>query len=522
MNVQRQEHCQACPAILTSLAYAFYYFVIFLVFCLLSGCRPQIQTAPEELLGNILAQDLIDPMTRSALTYQMELVKQSPGKPQSWGALGILLKESDFAEEAGACFSQAAKLDPNNPKWVYLVGWSQLPAFPEKAIEPLKRAAILAKSRDPENLVALLRLAEAYQGLGLANDERAALESIPPGPPFGDFAQLRLAELDWEEGRDESFRSRVGTIPERPNWSRRLGLLKRSLTTLNSKNTENATHSEGERGAAQFGSETDNLTFQREPARAEAAWIDPYVRETRPAREGLKGAFQQAWSLEAGGQYQEAAGELEKILAFGKDSRALAGLIRCKLKALRFGEAESIIQDAKSAFPNHLQISLLEGELALAKGIAQAQVQQWPRAREIWQDALETFEPKPSNWSARSLQESLSDSSPSSGQKSLPGSAPSAGQEEILLLKCRLAFWLDDKPLLLACSTRLLQRNPGLLGARVFAAWARQDRLLARDLDFQSKPLGQELAEPSPSGREPLHEAAFPETAAILRRMTFP
>lgn len=412
--------------------------------------------------------DQFDPMTRHAIESQIEKVKADATRPENWVGLGFLLKEAQKDENSQSCFDNAVELDKKNPKWEYLLGWSFLPGNPQKAVEHLQRASRLAKQKDPDDFSADLRLTEAYQSLGWSQKEREILESIPPGPPLGDLANLRLAELDWDQGKDQDFKNRVGKIPDRPIWRKRLTLLKISLAIL-------------EKDQVNVGRLKEEVGLLPE----DVSWVDPYLQENRPKEEGLKGAFQNARSLEARGNFQEASVTLEKILSFQKDPRAYVGLIRCLLKKGNDEAAEKKLDEAKVLYPENLQIMVLEAELGLQKGIALAQKGSWALAKGAFSNAKQILDRQadPEKWG-----------------------------EDGLKTKCRLSFWLDDRESLERESRRLLVIHPDHSGARSFLTWAKQGETQVQDLQTEiQKAFPQKGA---------MGDSEFPETTLIIRRIS--
>ena len=115
---------------------------------------------------------------------------------EAWGHLGLLLLAHQFDREADFCFTQAARLDPKVPMW------------------PYARASIAVK-RDPEQVVPLLRQAEAV-GEAWPDDARAVLG-------------LALAEVLLEQGNldeaEEHFRQEQSRTPGHARAALGLGLI---------------------------------------------------------------------------------------------------------------------------------------------------------------------------------------------------------------------------------------------------------------------------------------------------------
>ena len=116
--------------------------------------HPPVVAPPE------VPEAALDPGVRSALSRAREAVLKNPNSGPAWGELGMTFRVHGFYPQSNACFLQAARFDPENPRWPYLIGLINLLFAPDDAVPHLRTAARLAKT--PEHRVAIrLRLAEA-------------------------------------------------------------------------------------------------------------------------------------------------------------------------------------------------------------------------------------------------------------------------------------------------------------------------------------------------------------------------
>src|SRR6185503_4037107 len=103
---------------------------------------------------------VVDPAVRAALAEARERVLAEPRSGSAWGELGWTFRAHNLNVESNACFAVAAKLDPKDPRWPYLIGAINLLIAPDDAIPHLRTAYELATEPAHKSLTRL-RLAEA-------------------------------------------------------------------------------------------------------------------------------------------------------------------------------------------------------------------------------------------------------------------------------------------------------------------------------------------------------------------------
>jgi cytochrome c-type biogenesis protein CcmH/NrfG len=146
----------------------------------------------------VVAMDHVDPAVRQAIATARAQVESEPRSALAWGRLGALLMVHDFAEPACSAFAQAARLDPEEPRWPYLHGRALYRA-PDQAIPLFETAVRRCRDRplEPrlklaELLFELNRLDEAEKALRIA--ERLAADH--PRVQLG-LGRIALAREDW-------------------------------------------------------------------------------------------------------------------------------------------------------------------------------------------------------------------------------------------------------------------------------------------------------------------------------------
>lgn len=102
---------------------------------------------------------VIDSEVRNALSKARDRVLAEPRSGEAWGELGVLFRCHKILPQANACFAEACKLEPKNPRWPYLLGTDNLLLFTGDAI-PYFRASYSIATQADEQSVVRLQLAE--------------------------------------------------------------------------------------------------------------------------------------------------------------------------------------------------------------------------------------------------------------------------------------------------------------------------------------------------------------------------
>jgi tetratricopeptide (TPR) repeat protein len=154
--------------------------------------------------------DDADPVVAAAVRTAQQNIRKDPYSVAAWGALGKLLRASGYLPDAAACFDQAGRLDPADPRWPYLAGEALAQRDPEAALTRLRRAVELCDRSGEENLAPRLRLAELLLARGPAGQAEAeavlrrALEVDPKNPSaYLDLGLLAYERDELKEARDD-------------------------------------------------------------------------------------------------------------------------------------------------------------------------------------------------------------------------------------------------------------------------------------------------------------------------------
>jgi tetratricopeptide (TPR) repeat protein len=233
-----------------------------------------------------------------------------PARGPARGQLGQLLRAAEeYGEQAGVCFAQAERLDPDNPRWPYLQGEILGQRDPDAALPYLRRAVDLGDRQDAENLALRLRLAELLLAKGEDEEAEAnlqrALERNPDDPSLHlERGLAAFARDDLAASRDHLLRCQDSPFTRQRACSQLAAVCQR------------------------LGDEDAAADFSRRAATLprDAHWIDPYLAECLQLAVGKPSRFRKAEQLEAQGRLQEAVAQLRALLAESADYRAYVAL----------------------------------------------------------------------------------------------------------------------------------------------------------------------------------------------------
>ena len=84
-----------------------------------------------------------EPAIGAAVAERVAQVEQEPGSAEAWGRLGIVYDIHDFHTEAIQCYQEARARDPNDYRWVFLMGICKNVGDQQGALAHLEEAARL-------------------------------------------------------------------------------------------------------------------------------------------------------------------------------------------------------------------------------------------------------------------------------------------------------------------------------------------------------------------------------------------
>ena len=235
----------------------------------------------------------LDPAVAQVLSNVLAGVRATPGSAKAWGRLGSALMHYEFVEETDAALHRAAQLDPQEPRWPYLLALLRMQTQPRAALPLLERAVALA----PETADApRLRLGEMYFNLGRMAEAERSFEGLLRAQPDHAAAGLGLARVRQRQGRLVECSNLVARCLQSPHTARD------ALTIL-----AGVKLSAGDREGAAIASRQSG----RLPV--DAPWPDPWWREALEWRVGRKGRLADASAHLDAGRTDQAVAMLRDV-----------------------------------------------------------------------------------------------------------------------------------------------------------------------------------------------------------------
>jgi Flp pilus assembly protein TadD len=265
-----------------------------------------------------------------ALQKKRAEVVATPQSADAWGEYAMLLIAHLFDREAEFCFTQAAHLNPNDPRWPYTLGHIALKKDPPNAARLLRQAIATTGTGSQYRSTAKLLLAEWLLELGDI-DEAASLFQQELGPPPGQPRALYGLAMVAVARHDDSTAE---------------PLMSKLLTNEYAKKQANV-HLAGIARAR--GDEDAAKRFESEAARLPEpiAWPDPMYDVIPTLAVGRRGRERMTFFLEQRGQYYEA---VQAYLAELENERSPKALIGAGINYVRMGDFERGIPFVREAF----------------------------------------------------------------------------------------------------------------------------------------------------------------------------
>jgi tetratricopeptide (TPR) repeat protein len=296
--------------------------------------RPKPDSKPVAVPPEVPAS-VVDPAVRAALTEARDKVLAEPQSGRAWGEYGWTFRAHDLSRESNACFAVAAQLDPQNPRWPYLIGVGNLLIAPDDVLPHLRTAHALASEPEHKALTRL-RLAEALlerndlDGAAQLFDEEVRADPQSPRAHFG-LGAIAAARGDHRAAVPALERAAMSPFAHR----KAAGLLAASYRRLGRA----AEAEQLERAAARAG---DDLP-----------WPDPFLTEYLPRRAGFRARMRAAEEFEANGRLFEAAGALEGVARTHPEDQVLVSLGISLAKLGEFARAEGVLRSVVDRTPDH-------------------------------------------------------------------------------------------------------------------------------------------------------------------------
>ena len=233
--------------------------------------------------------DLNEEEVRQVLEKSRRQVLDDPTSAEAWGEFGMRLFAHLFDREADICFAQAARLDPEDPKWPYARGIIALKRRPDEAVG-LLREALAAKGRPPFEPAARLQLAEALLERGALDEAEQLFRAQDAEQPGSPRAALGLGLVAVARGEREAAEQHFRVAGASP-FAKKLATAQ--LARL--------ARSRGDQRAA-TALEQELAALPTDPP-----WPDPVLDELVDLEVGKRGRERLVGRLEMNHEYREAA-----------------------------------------------------------------------------------------------------------------------------------------------------------------------------------------------------------------------
>ncbi|MFO0929860.1 MAG: tetratricopeptide repeat protein, partial [Gemmataceae bacterium] len=222
----------------------------------------------------------VDPGVVSAVTLFRDRVLAAPRSAEAWGKLGMVFMANSFFAEACDCFAEAARLDPAEPRWPYLRGYTLLARADSQIDNPLtdlRRADSLGGDAHP---AVRLKLAEELLVRGEVEESDRLFRQVLDRAPTDARARLGLARVAHRRGDEAACREHLQVAVADP-LTRKPALLLLAEVDLR----------QGRRAAAEQGMQT-----ARELPPPPLA-PDPFYDEVESLKAGRDGLMSRAGTL---------------------------------------------------------------------------------------------------------------------------------------------------------------------------------------------------------------------------------
>jgi tetratricopeptide (TPR) repeat protein len=261
----------------------------------------------------------------------------------------MVLRVYDFGDAANAALTEAARRDPEDPRWPYLLGRS-LFRTPEKAVTYLQSAVQLCGDRP---LAPRLRLAETLLELGRLDEAeeqyRQALAAAPAEVRIHEararlgLGRIALVREQWAAALDHLERCTSSPFARQKAWT----LLATAYRRLQNRARD------AEAAAAQAQLPPDDLDFD---------FLDPFMADVFQLGDGKNQRLTAAAALKAQGRRGEAIAMLQKLaLDYPDDVWPQIKLAEALLGGGDFARAVSAAQVAVQRDPEAAQAHFYVG-----------------------------------------------------------------------------------------------------------------------------------------------------------------
>jgi tetratricopeptide (TPR) repeat protein len=273
-----------------------------------------------------------DPEVAAAIESARDEVRRSPRSAAAWGKLGKVLAAHRYLEAAGACFTEAGRLQPDEVRWPYFRGLTLAFSDSDAAVAQFQHAVQLGGDAPAVRL----RLAEALEAQGRLDEAEEQFRHLLDDRALGPRAQLGLARLAYRRGDLQIARNYLGTSAAHPLTRRAAHTL---LAEIEQRSNDPAAAA-GERArAAELPPDPD--------------WSDPFLDEINRTKAGKDARLSYAVQLLGQQRTGEAVDLLRELLGKYPDwDQAWLTYGRVLLENQAYPPAEEALRKAVQLAPD--------------------------------------------------------------------------------------------------------------------------------------------------------------------------
>ena len=287
----------------------------------------------------------IDPSLARIITTARTAVVSAPRSGLAWGQFGQALHAAEFNPEARGCYSNAAKLDPKNFRWPYLLGLLEMQDQPEAALQHLVRATELAGGQTD---APRYQLARALVERGRYEEATPHLQQLLAANPQHAAARLELARvLVARQAFQEATQELQAAVTNQ--YTMRAALLIVAQITQRQGQPDRAAE----------------ISLRAAALPRSFDWPDPVLRDVQNLRTDRARLADQANALLQQQRTREAGAAITRLLeAFPDDAEGLLLLGRLHYVERRCPEAETAFRKHLAVQPDSLN-GLIQLSLSL-------------------------------------------------------------------------------------------------------------------------------------------------------------
>lgn len=302
------------------------------------------------------------PRVAEAIQAARDAVVQHPQSAEAWGRFGMTLQAHEYPAEAMDCYRQAARLQPDEFRWPYLLGSLLEGTDKEKAIAAYRQAIEI----QPEIAQLRVKLADTLIQVGQSEAAEPELKralDLVPTHPFARFLSARL--LFQSQAYQECLQQLEPLSQEPPPRRGVVELLTQVYSRLGDQKEAKA--------------ENERL---RSLPQSPDYWPDPYLEKLSTLRRDSRWLAYQAKLLFDRGEVQSTIDLLRMLVDEQPDDLMLREqLARAYYTLNRFDEAAGVLDEGIRRSPDSFVMLSLRGAVHMMQD-------EWKQASERYQKAV--------------------------------------------------------------------------------------------------------------------------------------